>query len=243
MTLRDALSENMKIRLRDLSAHIGVEIGSYTGSFADHRVRILGRGGVETVWDVGAHVGQYGARLRSHGYRGRLISIEPGHDAFAKLDQRSALDDDWLALSMAVSDCTGEATLHISENGQSSSLLPISHRHVAASPNSRYVAAEIVQTITLDEVRTRIASTPPYYMKLDLQGGELAALKGASNVLRDSIGCEVEISFAELYQGGASWQDVLEHLTTAGFILCDIERVFYEPSSYDLLQVNAMFRR
>jgi FkbM family methyltransferase len=242
VTLRDILSENMKVRLRHLLGKLGVEVGSFTGSFADHRAQLLSRAGVLTVWDVGAHVGQFGSRLRTTGYGGRLISIEPGLNAFRQLSRRASGDADWTPLSIAISDYTGEATLHVSANGQSSSLLPINTRHVMANAGSRYVDSEIVQVTTLDALRPRVASVAPFYVKLDLQGGELPALRGASEVLRDTVACEVELSFADLYDGGAAWKDVLAHLGTEGFIICDIERVFFDPASKDLLQINALLR-
>src|SRR5271166_2750310 len=39
--------------------------------------QILMQLGISVVFDVGAHVGGYGSRLRALGYRGRIISFEP----------------------------------------------------------------------------------------------------------------------------------------------------------------------
>ena len=72
MALRALVSDNAKIWIRGALSKLGVEIASYSGSFAQHRTRLITNGGVSTVWDVGAHVGQYGARLFSKGYRGRI---------------------------------------------------------------------------------------------------------------------------------------------------------------------------
>jgi FkbM family methyltransferase len=241
--LRERLSDRVKLRLRKALAKVGIEIGAYAGSFAEHRTHLIGGRRVETVWDVGAHVGQYAAQLRSHGYMGHVISIEPGDASFQELSKHAAGDAKWTTLGVAATDTVGESILNVAANGQSSSLLPMAERHLSAIPNSRYISSQIVKTTTLDALLEGIGPAPPFFVKLDLQGGEMAALRGASAVLRSAEACEVELSLTELYEGGAGWQEVVAHLTAAGFAICDVERVFFDPVSQDLLQVNALFRR
>ena len=243
MVLRALLSDNLKVRIRGALSMVGVEIGAYSGSFAQHRTHLINDGRVSTVWDIGAHIGQYGARLRSHGYRGQIVSVEPSGQAFAELSRRAIRDPRWTAVELAVSDTAGSATLNRSANGQSSSLLPMKPRHLSADPTSRYVSSQVVQSITLDLLQAELAVSRPFYIKLDVQGGELAALRGATEVLHATGACEVELSLAELYDGQGSWQDVLAFLAAAGFAICDIERVFFDSGSGDLLQVNALLRR
>jgi FkbM family methyltransferase len=240
---REWLPDAAKVRIRQILARIGVEVGAYTGSFAEHRTRLIRTERVATIWDVGAHIGQYATQLQSHGYVGQIISIEPSDVSFVALSKRAAKSATWTALSIAVSDSAGQALLHVAANGQSSSLLPMSERHQSASPSSRYVGSQPVKTTTLDELQDRLGAAPPFFIKLDLQGNEVAALRGAASVLRSTAGCEIELSLTELYEGGASWQDVATHLAAAGFVMCDIERVFFDPTSGDLLQLNALFRR
>jgi FkbM family methyltransferase len=243
MSLRGMLSDNAKVRIRQALGMLGVEIGAYAGSFAEHRAHLLKVGAVATVWDVGAHVGQYGAHVRGNRFRGKIISIEPSSEAHRQLLRRARRDHDWHVLSFAVSDSSGDRTLYVAANGQSSSLLPIKDLHTGAAPDSRYVATQRVPIATLDSLHAGLQPPAPFYVKLDVQGGELAALRGASLVLQETIACEVELSFADLYEGGSSWLDVMAHLTAHGFALCDVERVFFDPATKDLLQVNGLFRR
>lgn len=243
MVLRALLSDNTKVWIRSAFAKLGVEIEGYSGSFAQHRTQLINNGEVSTVWDVGAHVGQYGARLLSNGYRGRIVSIEPSSQAFARLSERANRHQGWIVVELAVSDTTGPVTLNLSANGQSSSLLPMKRLHLSAAPKSEYVGTQVVQCTTLDLLQAKLTMTPPFHVKLDLQGGELAALRGATEVLGDTSACEVELSLAELYEGQSSWQEVIAFLASLGFAICDIERVFVDAGSGDLLQVNALLRR
>ena len=243
MTLRDHAPAGLKRRVRATLATVGVEIGAYTGSFASHRDRLLRGGGVATAWDVGANCGQYAEALRNGGFTGRVISIEPEAAAFRALWARAERDGGWIALRTAVAEAAGQRVLHVSRNSQSSSLLPMLDRHLDAAPESEVTREETVSVTTLDELRADSGAPPPYFLKLDLQGCELAALRGATRLLRETSACEVELSLASLYEGAPTWEEVTAHMREAGFTLCDLERVFFDRASQDLLQVNALFRR
>jgi len=243
MSLQALISDNAKIGIRALLSKMGVEIGAYKGSFAQHRAKLLDGEAIATVWDLGAHVGQFGARLLSNGYRGGIVSVEPSPSAFAELSRRSGRHPRWTAVEVAISDVAGPVTLHLSANGQSSSLLTMEQLHVVADPKSRPTGTQVVQSMTLDRLQSSLAMSPPFFVKLDLQGGELAALRGATTVLSCTSVCEVELSLADLYRGQSQWQEVVALLGSAGLTICDIERVFAHPRSGDLLQVNALLRR
>jgi FkbM family methyltransferase len=243
MVLRELLSDNTKVWIRRALSKLGIEIGAYSGSFAQHRGQLINDGKVSAVWDVGAHVGQYGVRLLSKGYLGSIVSVEPDARSFAELSRRASRHARWTVVEVAISDVTGPATLNLSANRQSSSLFHMKHLHVAAAPKSKYVGSRIVYCTTLDRLQAKLVMMPPFFVKLDLQGGELAALRGAIGVLSATSACEVELSFAELYDDQGSWQEVVAFLAAAGFALCDVERVFIDPTSGDLLQVNALLRR
>jgi FkbM family methyltransferase len=240
---KDRLSDGAKIRVRKLLARAGLEIGAYKGSFAEHRLTLLRQLGVKTVWDVGAHVGQYASGLREHGFQGHLISVEPATAAHADLARRAAGDSTWTVVRAAAAGADGESTLNVSGNGQSSSLLPMLPVHQAAAPSSAYVATEVTPTVRLDTLLTQLEPPEPFALKLDVQGYESVALDGAGDVLNRSAITEVELSLVPLYDGGANWHDLVERMSKAGLRLCDIERVYHDPVSGDLLQINGLFRR
>jgi len=63
---------------------------------------------------------------------------------------------------------------------------------------------------------------PPYLLKLDIQGGELPALKGATKVLEDTnaVICEVSTDDFDTIHG---------FLTSRGFLLYDLTQPAYLP--------------
>lgn len=237
---RDA---KVKLAIRAVLAKVGLQVGSFTGSFQEHHLNLLTTAGISTVWDVGAHVGQHGAWLRLHGYKGHIISVEPGREAYEELNRRSQGDECWTAVHAAAGAHADATTLNVSLNGQSSSMLPMLERHVLSAPNSTYVRTESIRTCPLDSLVAELTPPGPYALKLDVQGYELQALEGASRLLSETRIADVELSLTPMYDGGAAWQDVISVLVRSGLSLCDIERVLYDPRSGDLLQVNGLFRR
>lgn len=240
--LSNRIGDRTKMRLRSLLAHAGVEVAAFTGSFSSHRIQLLKKLGVVTVWDIGAHVGQYGQSLRDHGFAGAILSVEPEVDAFHRLSQVATTDPTWHCINVAVGEGNGVGILHVSANGQSSSLYPMLPLHAAAAPSSMYVGDETVAISSVDDLKNQFSPRPPFCLKVDVQGAEEVALRGAQSTLDETVMCEVELSLAPLYENGADWLDVVSALRERQFHLCDVDRVFFDRLSGDLLQVNGLFR-
>ena len=68
----------------------------------------------------------------------------------------------------------------------------------------------------------------PALLKLDVQGFELAALKGCASLLDRFAAIYVECSFVPLYAGQPLADEVLEHLRTQGFRLAGIYNVAHD---------------
>lgn len=205
------------------------------------RVRLLRELRIDVVVDVGANVGQYAASLRAGGFRGRIVSFEPGMEAFQRLILAAHDDPLWDAQRVALGSRRGEMALHLSANeGQSSSLLEMSAVHVGAAPHAAIVGSETVQVERLDDV------APPAdraFLKMDVQGAELLVLRGAQRFLQRVLALEAEISFAELYVGQPLIQDAVIELRRLGFVLTHLEPEFVDPQTGELLQLNGIFRR
>ena len=200
---------------------------------------------VNLVLDVGANTGQFGNMLRSAGYRGGIVSFEPSTGARSRLLRASKSDPDWnVADQMAIGDQEGEVQLHIAGNSVSSSVLPMLDSHVAAAPKSVYVGSETVVVRTLDAASVQyVRSDAVPFLKIDTQGYEDKVLRGAPNLLRRTIGLQIELSFIPLYEGQRHFDEVIAELKGLGFELWDIAPAFIHPKSGRLLQVDATFFR
>ena len=137
-----------------------------------------------------------------------------------------------------------EATLSVSANSYSSSLLPILESHVQAAPDSRYLGTQNVQLRTLDSV---VGDWPDPVgalgLKLDVQGYEAQVLAGARTTLPRVAFLEIELSLVPLYAGQAVFMDLVEQAHDLGFSLVNVDPGFADPRTGRVLQVDGMFLR
>lgn len=224
----------------------GVDMVRYNAAnFADAmRSRLVTEEAITLVLDVGANGGQYAQELRRAGYAGRIVSFEPVRAAFDVLARSSSDDPLWSCRRLALGEADGQANINVSANLWSSSLLPMTQRHLCAAPDSRYVSAEPVTIRRLDSVSGElIHDDDRVLLKLDTQGYELPVLRGAGDVLTLVAAIEAEISLTPLYESQALLPDVLSELSSLGFRLVWLAPGFVDPSSGELLQLDAVFRR
>ncbi len=208
------------------------------------RPRLLRARRIDLVIDVGANEGHWAENLLRSGYSGRIVSFEPLASARRELERRAAGVAEWQTLPFALGDRRGTTSFHVAGNSSSSSILPMTARQVAGAPESAYVAEEEVELRRLDDVGPEVIRPGArIWLKLDVQGFELPVLRGAERTLEQVEVVETELSLVELYQGQASFGEVLAYLTSRGFGARFLEPVFTDPVSGELLQVDGVFAR
>jgi FkbM family methyltransferase len=216
--------------------------GPVPGEEDVRRAKLLRSIGVDLVLDVGANAGQYTRRLRLAGYDGRIVSFEPLSDAFAALERNAARDPLWSARRLALGDEDGTREIHVAGNSWSSSLLDMGERHLASAPESAYVGSETVPVARLDSVWDEVVESDRRpFLKLDVQGFEMHALRGADEHLDRLAGVQVELALTTLYRGDSPWREVVDHLEERGFELAGLEPGFEDPDSGRMLQADGVF--
>ena len=228
-------------RIRSLVRSTGWDVVRFRGDFARHQQHLLEHADIECVVDVGANEGQYGMRLRRLGFRGDIVSFEPIPAASAILRRRCENDVRWTAHEVAIGDRSGTVALHLSGNSVSSSLLDITPRHVGAEGTSAYVGDVSVAIEPLDSYLALLPER--LWLKVDVQGAEVAVLRGAELVLKRTHLIQIEMSLVELYRGAPTLLGLQTHLDQLGFDLIDVERGFTESESGALLQLDGLFGR
>ena len=78
-----------------------------------------------------------------------------------------------------------------------------------------------IKTTTLDNIN--LASSD--FIKLDIQGGELEALKGSEKTLRKTLGLEVEVEFVEIYKNQPLFDKIFKFLESKEFVFIDFPRI------------------
>jgi FkbM family methyltransferase len=197
------------------------------------------------VFDIGANTGQFASELRSHGYKGKIVSIEPLSSA-RKLLLQSAIDDkQWDVYDqVVVGDHEGKIEINIAGNSVSSSVLPILDTHTSAEQGSSYIGKETVVITTLDTIVSHyIVSDISIFVKIDTQGFEWQVLEGARETLKLANGVLCELSLVPLYEGQKLWREIIDRLEGEGFTLWAIQKGFTHPQNGRTLQIDAIFLR
>lgn len=170
---------------------------------------------IDGVLHLGAHLVEE-ARSYHRCRVGPVTWVEAQRDLADECARLLAKYPDQSVINACVSDGDGqEVTFHLANNGQSSSLLPLG-THLDVAPDVRYVAEITVTTTTVDTLADEWGFRANM-VNADLQGGELAAFRGAEGFLAgvDYIYCE--LNWRPLYVGCGLLPDLDRFLGSLGF--------------------------
>lgn len=225
----------------------GLELRRYNPAYSSDAqiANILDRLAIDTVFDVGANVGQFARELRRLSYMGTIISFEPLSSAWAQLAATSASDARWsVAPRMAIGREDGESRINIAGNSVSSSVLDMLESHAGAAPDSRYTGHEAVRVARLDTVASDyLVDDARLYLKIDTQGFEAAVLAGAVATLARTQAVQLELSLTALYAGQERFEAIVATLHAAGFEMWTLWPGFADAATGRLLQIDAIFVR
>jgi len=208
-----------------------VQLGAFTGS-----LQILFGKGVHyaTVIDLGCADGDFYLKHFELGVLPGAICVNVDANAMYEpslREIRQVLGGHYAIA--AVSDSDGEVELQTGSHAYWASLLPPDDPYWSSSHN-RPGPTIRVQALTLDTLVQRFALKPPFLLKLDLQGGELAALRGGQNMLAetDTIICET---------ANDQFPPICEFLTARNFGLFDLTQVNRLPADGTLCEFYPVF--
>lgn len=174
------------------------------------------------VLHLGAHVGEEADAYDRNGVQ-KVLWIEAHPEAYVRLLPALAGRAGHRAFQIAVSDLDDQTVLlYKASNICSSSLLPM-HKHLEKHPDVSPCGTIPVRTITVDTLFSRNHLDPLDYdfVNMDLQGGELLALRGMARILPSIRWVYTEVNTEELYKGCVLMPELTRFLEDRGFRLRD----------------------
>jgi len=184
------------------------------------------------VIDIGANRGQFALALRRWSPVARVIAFEPLAGPAARFRKVFKGDQNVTLHQSAIGPETGDATIHVSAEDDSSSLLSISAVQEKLFPGTGEVRTESVQVGQLCDYVMADEIVAPAMLKLDVQGFELAALAGCEDLLPRFVYVYVECSFVELYQGQALADEIIAWLQKKDFSLSGVYNMVYDGNGH-----------
>src|SRR5262245_34082135 len=134
--------------------------------------------------------------------------------------------------------------MEISGASVSSSLLTMLESHVEAWPESRPVDRATVPIARLDALAGDLnVAGHRCLLKLDVQGYELAVLRGAAATLAFVRAVFTELLFTEFYENQASYLEVMGALDRAGFRFVGMFDSYMDTRTSLPLFANGLFVR
>jgi FkbM family methyltransferase len=181
-----------------------------------------------TVVDVGANRGQFALAARECYPEARIISFEPLPEPAAQFQKIFEEDKNVVLHQAAIGQESGNATIHISQRDDSSSLLPITSTQNELFPGTLEKSTDEIKIGRLSEFLAVEDITSPSLLKLDVQGFELEALRGSADILHKFNYIYAECSFVELYKGQALADDIIQYLKKHEFNMVGVYNLTYD---------------
>ncbi|PIT98259.1 MAG: hypothetical protein COT71_01805 [Candidatus Andersenbacteria bacterium CG10_big_fil_rev_8_21_14_0_10_54_11] len=157
----------------------------------------------------------------------QIIGFEPDERSFAALPQ----DKHHHYLPLGLADAAGTQTLYLTKKEGVSSIYHPNQQllsQFAVAPEFTVIGTKEIPVDTLDNIR-RSAELPPVdFMQFDTQGSELPILRGSEETLKATLGIEIEVEFAPMYENQPLFSDIDPYLRARGFTLFDLRGYYFK---------------
>jgi FkbM family methyltransferase len=214
------------------------------------QARILAGQAVPVVIDAGAFVGDTPLKYHQLFPDAVIHALEPDPENFRQLEQFTAAVPNIRRHPLAAGDFDGTTVLHRNGYAPTHSLLPRPSAGKRYFPETAGAVGFVEVPVTrLDTFCRQQAIDFVGVLKLDVQGGEVAALTGATELLsagRIGVLC-TEVAFVPHYRDAPLMLDVWQLLAKFGYTPYDLHAQLYGTDGQlryaDALFVSPAFRR
>lgn len=211
------------------------------GVFASAEHRAVLTKDLNTIVDIGANKGQFALACLEWAPNAKVISFEPLPGPSQVFTGLFKHNQNVQLHKFAIGPRHDKVVMHVSAREDSSSLLPIGVRQIAAFPGTHESYQRHIELAPLSAFMNSGSIKSPAFLKIDVQGYEMEVLIGCQSLLSsfDAIYCEC--SFIELYTGQKLASEVIDWLQDFGFSLKGIYNITYD--SFDKpIQADFLFK-
>lgn len=202
-------------KIRKIFNRLGIDIHRYRKE--SNRLTWILSLNINSVFDVGANIGQFAKEIRGYLPNAHIYSFEPLKDCFDKLSMAFKNDNKFTAFNYALGEKEAEVIMNKSSYSPSSSLLKMADSHKKLFPHSKDHVAETIKVIKLDDVLAKINPKKEIMIKVDTQGYEAMVIAGGNHAFGVAKVVLIETSFVKLYENQPLFDDIYNKLKTFGF--------------------------
>ena len=205
--------------------------------------RLLGEHKVTVIVDGGASIGDTSERFCNLFPEAVVHAFEP-YPPFQEFIRRKSLENPRIKLApFALAETSGDVVMHVNQSEGTNSLLKpdIEGKGSIYGELLKGKGTVKVKVTSLDDWMRNARIPKVDVLKLDIQGLELEALRGAGESLGNgqvmSIVCE--IMFNKCYQEQASWAELVTEIMGHGFALYNF--FDHQYANGQLCQTDGLF--
>lgn len=171
----------------------------------------------EVFYDLGACEGRFALYAAKRGLR--CFAFEPEAENFRALTENISLNGDdarerITAINCAVGRYTGQATLQVGQPWAGGHHKTVAHQAERADLAFVPVAEQEIRVVALDEYILSANAPRPNFLKIDVDGSELAFVAGAAETLASP---NVKGLIFDLCETDKSFQEIVSKLQQLGY--------------------------
>jgi FkbM family methyltransferase len=210
-----------------------------TAAGTEHKL-VLQKFNFDFIADVGANRGQFSLISRKIFPKAKIHSFEPLQEPAQIFEKVFANDPNVTLHTCAIGREQATATIHVTRDDDSSSLLSVTDTQSTMFPGSTEMETRQVTVLPLSQALGITPIPPASLLKIDVQGFELEVLQGSEDILKRFSNLYIECSFIELYAGQALAHQVISWLYQRDFVLSGIYNVQYDKDG-QAVQADFLF--
>lgn len=196
-----------------------------------------------TIFDVGANRGEVLKQFNGFFPTAKIYAFEPLKTVFDELSNKFSSLPNVKLENIGISNIDGQLTFHINKSVDTSSFLASTETGLNSDVMVKTLEQSIVSVKTIDSYARENNIDRINILKLDIQGSELNALKGAKTLLENKKIDVIytESYFIQQYVDQPLFPEIVAHLKQYDYLLQDIYNPIYGKQK--LAWCDAMFIR
>lgn len=187
------------------------------------------KGNNPVIFDVGANKGVMIKQFLNYFPKATIYAFEPIGELCVVLNAKYSNDHRVKIFESAISNEIGNKSFNINRGIDTSSFLDADTTGLNSDAQVATLKKEIVKTTTIDDISSELKLNQIDILKLDIQGGELDALKGAHGMIKKRAIkiIYLEAYFIQQYKRQPLFFDTAEFLIANNYVLQDIYNPIY----------------
>jgi FkbM family methyltransferase len=203
--------------------------GEFKKDAYGHQFDYIGKKHDVVIFDIGANRGDTVQKYLDYYPSATVYAFEPFPETFETLQTRFSKNKSVHCYPFAISNIKSEQVLFVNKSADTNSLFKPQKAGLSSDKEVENKGTIRVPTITIDLFCSENNIRHIDILKMDIQGGELNALKGAENLLTNKLIDLIysEVFFIEQYESQAFFHDISGFLFQHNYCLQDLYDPFY----------------